>query len=217
MKILKFLGNNIVGFRSRKVWKIGVALSYYILTLLLSVAVEKFFIFPLFFLWSIPFCVFAVIDTIKRNEPLRLVTLPVCFVTLLFLTFVNGFFTEPTNTVSNEQPPIESPLPSEEPEAEPTPTPEEQEPTEKPTPTPTPTATPTPAPLATPTPTPEATATPTAAPQTNSDDTTDNIVYVGKTGTKYHYASCSTLKGNGRPIDYDEAISRGYTACKRCY
>lgn len=41
-------------------------------------------------------------------------------------------------------------------------------------------------------------------------------VYIGETGTKYHLKTCSTLKGNGRAISYDEAIKQGRTACKVC-
>lgn len=47
-----------------------------------------------------------------------------------------------------------------------------------------------------------------------SDDT--RYVYIGQTGNKYHRESCSTLKGHGIRITYDEAISQGRGACKRC-
>lgn len=41
-------------------------------------------------------------------------------------------------------------------------------------------------------------------------------VYIGKTGTKYHKKSCSTLKGKGTAISLSEAKAQGRTACKRC-
>lgn len=44
----------------------------------------------------------------------------------------------------------------------------------------------------------------------------ENYVYIGKTGSKYHKESCSTLKGNGSAVTLDEAIAQGRTACKRC-
>jgi len=43
-----------------------------------------------------------------------------------------------------------------------------------------------------------------------------NTVYIGKTGTKYHKASCSTLKGKGTAISLSKAKSQGRSACKVC-
>jgi hypothetical protein len=56
---------------------------------------------------------------------------------------------------------------------------------------------------------------------TETTDTTDieetpETVYIGKTGTKYHYEDCPTLKGKGSPITYDEAIEQGREPCKVC-
>lgn len=42
-------------------------------------------------------------------------------------------------------------------------------------------------------------------------------VYVGKTGSKYHYQGCRTLKGSGVPISFDDAIAEGRTPCKVCH
>ena len=42
-------------------------------------------------------------------------------------------------------------------------------------------------------------------------------VYVGKTGSKYHYQGCRTLKGGGIPMSLDDAIAEGRTACKVCH
>lgn len=50
----------------------------------------------------------------------------------------------------------------------------------------------------------------------NNISSTDNIVYIGATGTKYHKQSCSTLKGNGRAVTLDEALSQDREPCKKC-
>lgn len=50
----------------------------------------------------------------------------------------------------------------------------------------------------------------------NNITSSDNIVYIGTTGTKYHKQSCSTLKVKGKPITLDEALSQGREPCKRC-
>ena len=63
----------------------------------------------------------------------------------------------------------------------------------------------------------------TQSKQTNSgysyagSDDGSQTVYVGKTGTKYHYKNCRTLKGGGRAISLSTAISQGYTPCKVCH
>lgn len=43
-------------------------------------------------------------------------------------------------------------------------------------------------------------------------------VYITKTGTKYHYDWCSTLKNskNLTPISASDAYNSGYDACKIC-
>lgn len=43
-----------------------------------------------------------------------------------------------------------------------------------------------------------------------------STVYIGATGDKYHRASCSSLKGNGKAISLSDALSSGYSACKVC-
>lgn len=45
---------------------------------------------------------------------------------------------------------------------------------------------------------------------------TDVIVYITKTGTKYHAESCSYLKGNGIQKKLSEVKDR-YSPCSRCY
>ena len=43
-----------------------------------------------------------------------------------------------------------------------------------------------------------------------------NIVYITKTGKKYHLKSCRTIKGEAYQISLSEAKYKGYTACKVC-
>jgi len=47
----------------------------------------------------------------------------------------------------------------------------------------------------------------------SSDDT---IVYITKTGTKYHRDGCRYLSKSKIPIKKSDAIKRGYTACSIC-
>ena len=42
------------------------------------------------------------------------------------------------------------------------------------------------------------------------------IVYVTRTGHKYHRAGCSYLRQGAIPTTRNKAIKSGYTACKRC-
>ncbi|MCI5605687.1 MAG: copper amine oxidase N-terminal domain-containing protein [Clostridia bacterium] len=41
-------------------------------------------------------------------------------------------------------------------------------------------------------------------------------VWVGDTGTKYHYQDCPTLKGNGHEITFEQALAEGREPCKVC-
>lgn len=50
----------------------------------------------------------------------------------------------------------------------------------------------------------------------NSDDDSQTV-YIGKTGNKYHYQNCRTLKGNGIPISLSEAQAQGRTSCGVCH
>ena len=47
-------------------------------------------------------------------------------------------------------------------------------------------------------------------------DAKADVVYITDTGTKYHRATCRTLKKNKYEITKEEAIEQGYTACKVC-
>ena len=44
-----------------------------------------------------------------------------------------------------------------------------------------------------------------------------DMVWIGKTGSKYHKQSCPTLKGNGSQVTMQQALADGRTACKVCY
>ena len=42
------------------------------------------------------------------------------------------------------------------------------------------------------------------------------IVYVTRTGNKYHSADCGALWNTKIPLPLDKAIEYGYTPCQRC-
>ena len=44
----------------------------------------------------------------------------------------------------------------------------------------------------------------------------EKIVYISKTGKKYHLENCRTLRGEKEAIDLNEAMKNGYEACKIC-
>ncbi len=48
-------------------------------------------------------------------------------------------------------------------------------------------------------------------------DNQEETVYIGETGSKYHYKTCRTLKNGAFPISLDEALAQGRTACKICH
>lgn len=52
---------------------------------------------------------------------------------------------------------------------------------------------------------------------TDSSDSNSEMVWVGETGTKYHYQWCGTLKGKGHQITLQQALSEGREACKVCH
>ena len=49
-----------------------------------------------------------------------------------------------------------------------------------------------------------------------SDKNQNDIVYITKTGKKYHRAGCRYLSKSAIPIERKEAIARGYTPCSVC-
>ena len=50
-----------------------------------------------------------------------------------------------------------------------------------------------------------------------SSDVQGEIVYVGKTGSKYHYKHCHTLKNGAFPMSLNDAEAEGRTPCKVCH
>jgi len=44
----------------------------------------------------------------------------------------------------------------------------------------------------------------------------DTIVYVTKTGEKYHTEKCSSVRNSKIDITLEEAVSKGYEPCKIC-
>ena len=50
----------------------------------------------------------------------------------------------------------------------------------------------------------------------NKINETEKIVYIAKTGKKYHIENCRTLRGEKEAIDLNGAIKNGYEACKIC-
>lgn len=50
-----------------------------------------------------------------------------------------------------------------------------------------------------------------------SSDVQGETVYVGKTGSKYHYKDCRTLKDSVFPISLSDAEAEGRTPCKVCH
>ena len=50
----------------------------------------------------------------------------------------------------------------------------------------------------------------------NKINETEKIVYIAKTGKKYHLENCRTLRGEKEAIDLNEAIKNGYEFCNVC-
>ena len=63
---------------------------------------------------------------------------------------------------------------------------------------------------------PQAQAVPRAALDTAATQTKDCVVYVTRTGARYHKPTCSSLRRSRIPMTRSEAVARGYTPCKRC-
>lgn len=45
----------------------------------------------------------------------------------------------------------------------------------------------------------------------------DSTVYITRTGSKYHTATCGALYRSKIPISLSSAIAQGYEPCKRCH
>jgi hypothetical protein len=44
----------------------------------------------------------------------------------------------------------------------------------------------------------------------------DAVVYVTKTGEKYHTGECSSVRNSKIAVTLGEAVSKGYEPCQRC-
>lgn len=86
----------------------------------------------------------------------------------------------------------------------------EAAPTPEPSPTPEPTPDPTPEPTATPEP--EVTAEPTAEPEPQVE-----MVWITRTGSKYHSVPSCRNSQDSTQIPLDDAIAQGYEPCKNCH
>ena len=51
---------------------------------------------------------------------------------------------------------------------------------------------------------------------TKSEDKKEEVVYITKSGKKYHRAGCKYLKSSQIKISKKEAIKKGYTPCSIC-
>lgn len=45
----------------------------------------------------------------------------------------------------------------------------------------------------------------------------DNVVYITRTGAKYHREYCGYLRKSSIKISLTEATKKGYTACSKCF
>jgi methylphosphotriester-DNA--protein-cysteine methyltransferase len=50
----------------------------------------------------------------------------------------------------------------------------------------------------------------------DSDELDELIVYITNTGTKYHRETCNSLRRSKIPVTMEQAIERGYEACRVC-
>ena len=50
----------------------------------------------------------------------------------------------------------------------------------------------------------------------NKTEYIEKVVYIAKTGKKYHLENCRTLRGEKEAVDLNETIKNGYEACKVC-
>jgi hypothetical protein len=56
----------------------------------------------------------------------------------------------------------------------------------------------------------------TAAPAVAGEATATTVVYVGKSGSRYHLKGCRYLKGAGKEITVGEAMKKGLAPCNVC-
>jgi len=44
----------------------------------------------------------------------------------------------------------------------------------------------------------------------------DTVVYITKTGEKYHTEQCASLKKSKIPVSLGRAVTKGYVPCQQC-
>lgn len=201
---MKNILNYIPGFRTRKIWKMAIAIVYYLISL--TALTEGFYMF--IFMLSCPFVLIGIIDFLKTKKENKLLLSLVGVIMFIFsvVSVPDSSDTNPQITPSptvvvtqapTETPVVEeTPLPTEESIPEPTDIPATEAPAEEPVY--------------------EPTAEPVVAVDNSSNENT-TMVWIGETGTKYHEQDCRTLKGKGHQITLDEALSEGRGACGVCY
>jgi hypothetical protein len=59
-------------------------------------------------------------------------------------------------------------------------------------------------------------AAPAASPATPGEASASTVVYLGKSGSRYHLKGCRYLKGAGKEITVGEAMKKGYAPCNVC-
>jgi len=57
---------------------------------------------------------------------------------------------------------------------------------------------------------------PAASPTTPGEASASTVVYLGKSGSRYHLKGCRYLKGAGKEITVGEAMKKGYAPCNVC-
>ena len=201
---MKNILNYIPGFRTKKIWKMAIAIVYYFLSLM--VLTEGFYLF--IFMLSFPFIIMGIVDFLKTKKGNKLI-LSLIGVVMFIFSFVSGPDSSDTNPQITPSPTVvvtqaptetpvveETPLPTEEPTPEPTDIPATEAPTEEPVY--------------------EPTEVPIVAMDNSSNENT-TMVWIGETGTKYHKQGCDTLKNGEYQITLNDALAEGREPCKRCY
>lgn len=189
----------IPGFRTGTKWKMVIAAVYYLFSLLCLFGGLWFFLFMV----SMPFFIMNIATALRRKNKLYLIPSVIAFVVLIISVTVASSSNSVEDTV-----PTATPLMTATPTAIPT---ETAAPTANPTPVPTPEPTLVP----TAAPTPEPTALHTVTDTTNG--MSEQTVWIGDTGTKYHDQNCRTLRGNKTKITLKEALAQGREPCKVCH
>lgn len=59
-------------------------------------------------------------------------------------------------------------------------------------------------------------AAPATTPATPGEADASTIVYLGKSGSRYHLKGCRYLKGAGKEITVGDAMKKGYAPCNVC-